>query len=163
MKKIILSTLAFSTFCFLFTACENGKYDMNPSVDKSNIPNPLIKNTKHAGGVLITAKINGADWSSRLGYMDIIAGEPYIYGLWQPGDVTSTQQISLSFNNYHGVGSYYFNADGMAMWLIDSINTMGTYGQVLVDSDNAGIIKGRFNFQGEDLIVTNGNFKVIKN
>jgi hypothetical protein len=163
MKKILLSTLMLMAFGTMFTSCSSGDYDMTPSVDKSGIPKPLKPVGNHAGGALLTANINGAYWSSRPGYMDIVAGQPVIYGSWTPGDITSTQQITLSFNNYHGVGSYYFNADGNATWLIDSITTASTYGFVAVDSDGSGIIKGRFNFQGQDLVVTNGLFKVIKN
>lgn len=164
MKKLLIPTLAFFSACLLFASCDNGKYDMNPSVDKSNIPNPLNHDGKHAGGAFVNAEINGGHWSSSNGYMDYtIQGQPLIYGYTQPGDITSVQQITLKFDSYHGVGQYYMNADVTGTWLIDSIVTNSTFGQILVDSDTRGIMRGRFNFVGEDLVINKGDFRVIKN
>jgi hypothetical protein len=160
MKKILLPVVVFLSMCM--SSCDNGMYDATPNIDKSNKVNPLGPKA-HGGGVAMTATINGANWISQGGYMDIINGGLLIHAYNIPGDSTTIQKLTLNVVNYQGAGTYSLNTDGTGTWFIDSVVSTSTFGKILMDSDANGIMRGRFSFQGTDVDVENGAFRIIKN
>ncbi|MBA3827612.1 MAG: hypothetical protein H0X33_01615 [Taibaiella sp.] len=159
MKKVLLSLSLLASICVGLSSCANGNYDATPSIDKSNIPNPLNLPPDNAGNAKISATVNGVAFVSTVGTATYPTGGFSITA--SSGISASFQSISITIPTFMGAGTYVCNTTANATYTLKNNVTASTFGQIIVDTASAAITEGRFSFQGTGLAVTNGTFRVL--
>lgn len=104
MKQTLYSLSLCAATLFGLCACNNGKYDANPAVDNSNVPNPLGNSGVATLGTIV-AKLNGvntvfynAKWAPTIGTGRFFGGGN--------GDNSSSIALNLYIDNYTGPNTY---------------------------------------------------------
>ena len=181
MKKILFASLIAAFASILFTSCNNGVYDADPTTTNSN-GNPLNPGGNGNGGSSfnwtgtdpMSAKINGTAWqATSISYVPGMAGLPaFVTGsgpnnssilVYIPDNATansvtsfnSTVTASYSANTTSGNPNDVYAA------------SLGSGGQVQIIANDATHVTGKFYFGGKNIVgtisdITEGYFTATK-
>ena len=166
-----------------FAACDNGNYDAQPSVDGSQVQNPINPSLPAAKGNL-KVRVNGQFYTfgiSRFSLQDSFMQVTSIDTTLAPGD--PLRIIELAIRPYKGARTYplndtngvvYFAAAAYAELYGNDTTLYNTRwdakkgsGEVKVDMSSAGEVKGSFNFTAfrekpasvdDKVVITDGTF-----
>ena len=152
MKNKLFSLFVAAAVCLGMMACDNGAYDANPDTNFSQVKNPL--NVSNSVGAM-SARINNVFWSTNTGAARDTMGVLLISGI-----TAEMKSIGISIVGYNGPGIYTIGTNTMAFYREGLNQYPATTGEAVVDSDQDGVLKGKFNFNAGSFIVTDGTFNV---